>query len=520
MDDLLQQLMGYARGMWRRRWPGLAVAWAVAIVGAILLFRMPDKYEASARVYVDTESVLKPLMSGLAVQPDVDQQIAILSRTLISRPNVEKLIRMTDLDLGVTSTRDKESLVESLMQTLQVKGGGRENLYTISYRHTNPSEAKRVVQALLSIFVESGIGDKRNSSDTARRFIDEQIKVYEAKLEEAENRLKDFKLKYMGFYGGEGRDYFSQLAQLSDQISVARLELRASQQARDALKRELAGEEPIYLPEGADATLSGPLPEIDARIDTLKRQLDDMMRTYTDKHPDVVGTKRVIESLEEQKRKDLTEIASRKKADGTPQRPVNNNPVFQQIKIQLAETEANVAALEGRASELQTRYDRLKATAQMRPQIEAEFTQLNRDYDVQKRNYEALVSRRESAALGGEMDAAAAVADFRIIDPPAASPNPVAPNRSLLLPAVLLIALGAGLFVSFVMSQVLPTFHDARGLREAVQRPVLGTVSMLSTPTVARQRRRSVLMFAGGVAGLVAVYGVALLLLTMSAPRL
>jgi polysaccharide chain length determinant protein (PEP-CTERM system associated) len=517
MDDLLQQAVSYGRGTWRRRWAGLAVAWLIGIVGAVVLFEMPDKYEASARVYVDTDSVLKPLMSGLAVQPDIEQQIAILSRTLISRPNVEKLIRMTDLDLGLQSAREKEKLIAELTQTLEMKGGGRQNLYTITYRDSNPSEAKRVVQALLSIFVESGIGDKRKGSDTARRFIDEQIKGYETKLEEAENRVKDFKLKNMGLIGSEGQDYFGQMSAMGEQLAAAQLELRSAQQSRDALKRELAGEDPIYLPD--NSVTAGPLPEIDGRIDTLKRQLDDLLRLYTDKHPDVVGTRRVIAQLEAQKKKDLAEMAKRKNPDGTPARPVNTNPVYQQIKVAAAEAEANVAAIEGKVGELQSRYDRLKASAKMRPEIEAEFAQLNRDYDVQKRNYDSLVSRREAAALGGEMDATTGIADFRIIDPPAVSPTPVAPNRMLILPLVLLFALGAGVFTSFGLSQLLPTFHDARSLREVAQRPVLGTVSLLTTPRSNRARRRGKMMFAGGVAGLIAVYGVAMLLLSFAGPH-
>lgn len=99
MEELISQLTSIARGMWKFRWSGLVVAWIVGIVGAVVAFKVPDRYEASARIFVDTQSILKPLMSGLAVQPNVDQQVSMLSRTLISRPNIEKLIRMSDLDL-------------------------------------------------------------------------------------------------------------------------------------------------------------------------------------------------------------------------------------------------------------------------------------------------------------------------------------------------------------------------------------------------------------------------------------
>src|SRR5713101_6018345 len=101
MNDLYRELLAYWRGMWHRRWIGLAAAWIAAIVGVAVVYRIPERYEASARVYVDTESLLKPLLAGLAIQPNLDQQVALMSRTLISRPNVEKLVRMADLDLRV-----------------------------------------------------------------------------------------------------------------------------------------------------------------------------------------------------------------------------------------------------------------------------------------------------------------------------------------------------------------------------------------------------------------------------------
>src|SRR5574343_143719 len=162
MEDILRQLSIVLRSMWLYRWWGLAVAWIVGPIAAATVYLLPDRYESSARVYVDTQSILKPLMSGLAVQPNVDQQISILSRTLISRPNVEKL--------------------------REIRDAGRENnSFTLVYKDTDPERARRVVQALVSIFVESGLGDKRKDSDTARKFIEDQIKVYEQKLEEAES---------------------------------------------------------------------------------------------------------------------------------------------------------------------------------------------------------------------------------------------------------------------------------------------------------------------------------------------
>src|SRR5438093_10302009 len=172
MNEIYRELLTYLRSMWHRRWIGLGVAWLATMIGVGIVYRIPERFEATARVYVDTESLLRPLLAGLAIQPNLDQQVALMSRTLISRPNVENLVRMADLDLHSTSSADREDLVDLIMKTIRLEGGGSTNLYTISYRDTDPNQAKKVVQSLLTIFVESSLGNKRQDTQTAVKFLD------------------------------------------------------------------------------------------------------------------------------------------------------------------------------------------------------------------------------------------------------------------------------------------------------------------------------------------------------------
>ena len=163
MQQLIEQVVGYLRGMWQRRWFALAFAWVVVIVGSVWVFRLPDQYEASARVYVDTQSMLRPLMQGMTVTPDAGQQTAILSRTLLSRPNVEKIIRKSDLDTSARTTAD--ALVDATQKELKIsRTVYGENLYTISFRYTDPKKARDVVQAALSTFIEQSLGESRTGS--------------------------------------------------------------------------------------------------------------------------------------------------------------------------------------------------------------------------------------------------------------------------------------------------------------------------------------------------------------------
>lgn len=498
MEDALRKLWVNVDATWRHRWLAALVAWLVGLVGAGVVLKLPDKYEAKARVYVDTQSMLKPLMQGLAIQPNVDQQVSMLSRTLVSRPNIEKLIRMADLDLKIDS-RDQEALIDRLMKTLEIKGTTRDNLYTVAYRDEDPERAKRVVQSLLSIFVESSLGDKRKDSDSAKRFIDDQIKDYEKKLEDAEARLKEFKMRNIEMQFADGKPAIERLSDIASNLNAATLALREATNSRDALKRQLTA-------DGAagSSDLGGAVPEIDGRLDGMKRTLDLLMQRYTENHPDVIATRRSIRELEEQRR---AEIDLRKKAAiENPSVAVSNSVASQQLRVAFSSAESNVASLQARVAEYQARMNKARDGLRLAPQIESEYVQLNRDYETHRKNYEQLVGRRESAKMSSDLDSASAIANFRVIDPPRADPKPVAPNRLLLLPAALAIALVAGFAAAFVASQIRPVFLDSRSLREATGLAFLGSVTMFVSDDLRRERRRSNLKAIAAFAALAASY--------------
>ena len=514
MEDILRQALVALRATWKYRRLGMMAAWIIGAVAAGVILRIPDKYEASARVFVDTQSILKPLMSGLTVQPNVEQQVMMLSRTLISRPNVEKMIEKAGLDTPNKAAH--EEMVDRLMKSLVILNTNRDNLYTIAIRDTDPQRAQKIVEALTTTFVESSLGDKREDSDSARKFIGDQIRTYEKKLEEAENRLKEFKLRNVDLQT-DGKGSMDRLSEITVNLNKAKLELREAENSRDALRRQIVGEEPVLLPEhgGVDTGIS--LPEIDGRIEAQKRNLDNLLQKYTDNHPDVVGTRRLIKDLEEQKRQEL--IARRKFAQANPGAAISNNPVYQQLKVSLAESEATVASLRARVSEYEARYKRVADQMKNAPQLEAELVQLNRDYEIHKRNYEQLVTRRESAEISVNLESAPGVTNFRLIDPPRVSPRPVSPNRLALFPLGLIFALAGGLFVAFIASQLRPVFFDGKSLREQTGLPLLGTVSLVPSEARLQLERASLRRFLLAGSALIVVYIAGIAVLTLLSQR-
>jgi len=513
MHELADQLLSQVKAAWRYRWYAMVFTWIIALGGWTAVYRMPERYEASARVYVDTQSVLRPLLAGLTVQPNVEQMIAMMSQTLISRPNLEKVIRMADMDIGLTTAEEQAQMITRLTRELSIKSAGRENLYTIAYTDKNPQEAKRVVQSLLTLFMEGTFGDQRKDSEAARRFIDEQLKLYNEKLVAAENAVTEFKRRHMGLMAGDNRDYYTRLVEAQVALNQVILGLKEAENSRDAIKKQLEGETEIPPSLLGDRnTDEGVNLEIDARIQALEQKLDSLRLSYTEQHPDIVAIVRSIARLQEQKKAEakLRKPSSRAQA---------LDPVHQQLAVSLASAEANVAGLQARVAEYGKRYSELKALANAVPQVDAEYTQLTRDYEVTKRNYESLLSRRESAEITGHMETRARVMDFRVVDPPQVPTAPKAPNRRLLMSLVVFVALGGGLGGALLISQIKPTINDESRLREVSGLQVFGTVVMAWTEAQKARRARGLVAFLISFASLLSAYAAIMAALVLTASR-
>jgi len=506
MNEVLEQIIGYARGVWRYRWIVFALAWPVSIVGWVVVSQLPDKYGASARVYVDTDSLLRPLLRGLAVEQDTRGQVEMMTKTLFSRPNLEKIARMTDMDLSAKTENQMDDVVNNLKSHMGLAGGRGDNLYTLTYSDPNPKLAKQVVQSVLTVLVENTLGDKRKDSDSAQQFLDQQIKEYEAKLLEGENKITEFRRKYMGVMPGSGGDHYSKLQGAIGELQNVELLLREAEQRRDELRRQLEDEEPTSAsPSPSASSMSSQGSVYDGRIQGLQARLDELQLRYTDKHPDVVATKKTLAEVEAKKAEEFAAARKgAKHADGSPQSETSH--VYQQLKLALGEAEANVASLKVRVKDYQGRVDGLRKLVHVVPQVEADLTALNRDYELNKQNFNQLISRRESARMGESAEQSGDNVKFRVVDPPFVGADPVSPNRPFLISAVFAASLAIGIAVPLLLSLLRPTFDSVTTLRTIIGRPVLGAVSLVITERQKVRRKIEVLSFGAVGILLVMVY--------------
>jgi polysaccharide chain length determinant protein (PEP-CTERM system associated) len=509
VDSLRILVQQYLRAAWRRRWMGVIVAWLVCGVGWVGVYLIPNQFESSARLFVDADAILTPLLRGIAAESAPSTQLEILQRTLLSRPNMEKLISKTDLDLTLNSAADRERLISRLADTIRVVPQTR-NLFTITYRDKSPKMAHDVVQTLLTIFVESATGNNRSDMDNARHFLEHQIASYEQQLRAAEKRRADFRARYIEILPNMATPGVPALEAARNNVAALDGKLQDVIMERDALKDEVDRTPPMLVAETIpQQAAQGLAPVARTRVQEAEDQLRMLLLKDTENHPDVIAQRKLIESLKaappDTPRVPAQAAAGRPAATpGSSSRSVPN-PVYDQLKVKLIDADTTLAALQRQRDAAVAYREKLEKVQQEQPGLIAEYENTDRDYDVLRRSYMELLQRLQSANIAQAADTQADKVKLQIVDPPVVPRLPVAPNRMLLLTGVLLAGCAGGLAVTVLLGQVDNSFSTADDLR-SLGLPVLGGISVLGLASL-RQRLTIVARFGVAVVLLVGIYG-------------
>ena len=511
MQEIIRLALFYLSGIWRYRWYTLIVATIISLIGWAYVASLPDEYQATARVYVDTDSVLNPLLRGLAIQTNEAQQIRMMTSVMFGRENMEKLARMTDMDLHANSTAEMDALVGDLKKRVKLEQTGN-NVYNISFWDRSPDLAKRVVQSMLTIFVESNLGSSRQDQDSAERFLTREINDYERRLVEAERQLKDFQMRNVDLLSDKG-NYYERLKESKNELIQAEDDLALAASRRDEIAQQLEFMESngASLPsfqswvEDTSKEVTNPL---DEKVNEMEGQIDELLIRYTERHPEVIAMKKALARLkakrDEQKSAYVAEQSTNQVAIA---QSLSQNPLYQEMKLRLADAETEYAGQATKTQNLREKIDKFQAAVDEVLNVEAEQKQLNRDYGVLKENHQTLLTRLEQARLTRQVDTSVDTVKFRTLDPPQVPEKPSGPNRMGLSSSVFGGGVVGGLAIAFLLAQLRPVFFDRRQLTEFTGVPVLGSINMIWGP---KQRSRQLianLSFFAALLTLIALYG-------------
>jgi polysaccharide chain length determinant protein (PEP-CTERM system associated) len=254
--------------------------------------------------------------------------------------------------------------------------------------------------------------------------------------------------------------------------------------------------------------------ELDARIEAYRTRKGELSIQYTDKHPEIQAIKEAIELLEKRRDKELAKLQQKQEqlqredgSTGGAGVELQQNPVYQSMKIAFNAAEIEVAALTAEMNAISDGVAELQRMVNIIPQVEANLGRLNRDYAIVKEKFNGLLQRLETAKLSRRAEQSGENIEFQVIDPPTLPDRPSKPNRMLLNSLVVAASFVAGGALTFALHLLFPVFGDARTLGNSVGFPVLGVVSLK------RGRAQKI----QSVVGCIAVASAALLLLVVAA---
>jgi polysaccharide chain length determinant protein (PEP-CTERM system associated) len=509
-SEVIDDVWNMAQSAWRFRWKGIIVIWAMCLIGWVSVLSMPNIYSASSRLFIDTQTSLQPLLQGLAINTDMVSESLIMARSLKSRPNLERIAAVAGLTASDAEPGEIRAVITRLESDLTITLDDSQVL-NIRYQNTEPLVSLSIVAQLVDLFIDGLLGENRSDSDSARGFLVTKIGEYEELLNQAERRLAEFKKENIGQMPDERGDYFARLQLEQVALDELDLKLNVARQRQAELNRQLEGETPVFgmvspAPAANEGFNAGSV--VGRQIMGYEQELARLRIQYTDSHPDIVRIIGILADLRAQ------QIQGRQNSGGGMSRgggSLNENPVFQSMRLQLSSVELKLVQFQAQRNSQAKVVNDLRTKVDIIPDIEARLKKLNRNYEVNKAQYDALLQRLESARLTESAEKSKNKFDFRIIDPPSVTPTPVGPNRELFMSIVLMLALGAGAAFMVLMSFLRPVFFSMRELEESFGIPVLGGIKYIPSVADKTMAKKNTAFFIGSCIAVLGGYGVAII---------
>ncbi|MCG6937848.1 MAG: hypothetical protein LJE83_06690 [Gammaproteobacteria bacterium] len=495
MKDQLILVYSYLHGVWGYRWSALVIAWIVALLGWVGVYALPDRYTSLTTIHIETKSIIKPLLKGLAVESDIKSGLAIMRPLLLSRENLLAVIRATDMDLNLdkSSPEEMDRFVEKFARSITLTQKKKSDIYELSYEGSSAELAYKVVSKLLNTLIENTLSSARTDTAEAQVFLNRQIDEYEKRLSEAEEKLAEFKRENVGLMPDKTGGYYNKLQGELGAIESIRSELQLAETRYSEMQKQIKGEMPLLGDNyGSKKVL---------KLRKYREQLESLLSRYTEQHPDVQALR--------------TNIAETLADDGPDDEFVNigagdtleMNPVYQELKADLHRQGVEVETLKLKLMEKQKKVEALKKSVDIIPEVEAKLAKLNRGYEITRERYLSLVERRESAQLAQEVGQSGNNISFQIIDPPRVPTQASGPKRLILLSAIFIVAIAAGLGWGFFRYHLQPTFISPSQISSKFNHPVLGSAGLFMTAEHKRNRMVQLTSFLLVFSLLAASYG-------------
>jgi len=486
-----------------RRWwliAALFVGWAV-VVGASWFLKA--RYRSETVILVEQQKVPERYVEP-NVAIDLQQRLQNITQQILSRTRLLEIAANYHLYANDRKT-DADALVERMRKDINIDllktNGNQITAFTVSYSAPTPQLAQQVTGELTSLFIADSLHNRQQLSEDTTAFLETQLQSARDDLARQEERLREFKSRFLGELPEQLQGNLQILSGLQNRLQGATEALNQAEQQKLYLDSLLSQYKSVQVgTAGGDS--SPTLPALDQQLAKLADQLHDLSARYTPQHPDIVRLKEQIAAIEHLKEKIERGERSGKKADSslapaTPTEIQSMSPMIQ-IESQIKANQLEIANRKREIKDLEAQTRQYEGRLNLAPVREQQLAGVTRDYQQSRANYESLLAKKEQSEMATNLEKRQQGEQFRVLDPPSLPLKPYFPDRfkfslaGLCVGAVLAFGIGLGL------ESADARIYGEEDLPDFTSAPVLAGIPDVLTP--AEERNQSHRRLLEGVA--------------------
>jgi polysaccharide chain length determinant protein (PEP-CTERM system associated) len=471
--------LDYVSVVRRRKWWLIVPVVVSVLVGIGLALTLPREYLSSTTIGIAAPSVSADV-AKVAAPFDRDERLRAISQQLLSKPVLARVVREEHLAPGDAEVEGAVARLRRNVQPVTVpqpiapSDGSRADMFVVSYVDSTPVAAQRIAARLAQVFVDETSRGREMRAQGTTQFLSNQLALSKSRLTQLEERLTAAKRAYMGRLPEQGSANLQTLNGLRQQLDSTDTALRSEQDRLSMIDRQIAamrqGADSLPPVRGAETQMPA-TPE--GRVLALQRELADARMQYTDKHPEVIRLQ------EELKNAQAEAAAERTRPESDRVALLRNDPTYRQLVADQELGRMRVRELQRAEGQVRAQITQYQQRVESAPLVEQQLSALERDFQLEKKQYEDLAARRDAAALSEDLERKQAGERFKVLSPATWPRQPFKPN----LPRILLMAIVAGVFLgglSAVGREFLDrSIYDAHTLQREYDLPVLGEISRI-----------------------------------------
>ncbi len=498
-------IFDYQEVFFRRVWY-FVIPFILVMAGAgVYALTVPKEYRASTLILVTPQKVPEDFVRP-TVTSRIEDRLQSIGQEIMSRTRLEQVIDEFKLYQDEGRSLRKEEVVELMQKNIQVQIRGKEGYFTISYIGKDPRVVTLVTNKLASLFIEENLKLREAQAQGTSEFLTIELNATKAKLEEQERIISDFKRRFMGELPEQREANLRVLDQMQLQSQRIGDSIKAAQDRKVLLQKQQSDFEILLAASGQgqtgqdEAGLGTPLfpaagtkaknPH-EAQLEQMRNHLIDLQAKYTEKHPDIVVTKKKIADLEAkvaefEAEQEKTEKEKKPAKDAAPTKPSASKkelrfdprltPRYKELETQMVATDQEIQRLRQEDALVRKQIAEYRARVESTPAREQALAILTRDYNNTRESYASLLKKSQEAQQAENLERRQKGEQFKVIDPARTPEKPYRPD----IPKMLLIGLVLGLFsgvaAAFFREQMDRSFRDAEDLKVTLGFKVLANI--------------------------------------------